>query len=203
MIEIKLSQIKANEANPRSIKDERFTKLVNSVLVFPKMLEIRPIVIDNTFVALGGNMRYRALTFITTMDIDEIQERLRGLSEFDKKTTIEQKNLIEYWETWLVSPTVHAINASNLSDEERRAFIIKDNIGYGEWDSDILSEDWELEELSEWGLDLFKNDDEKKDFSDEIIEEYRVEVLLKDEVEQEKLFNRLTEEGYDCRILNI
>ena len=58
---VNLSQIQVNGANPRIIKDDKFEKLICSILVLPKMLELRPIVVDNTFVALGGNMRYRAL----------------------------------------------------------------------------------------------------------------------------------------------
>ena len=49
-----------NGANPRTITKEKFSKLVTSILVLPKMLELRPIVVDNTFTALGGNMRLRA-----------------------------------------------------------------------------------------------------------------------------------------------
>lgn len=58
---IKLSQIAVNRANPRTITDENFGRLINSILALPKMLELRPIVVDDTMVALGGNMRFRAL----------------------------------------------------------------------------------------------------------------------------------------------
>lgn len=59
--QIKLSRIKCNEANPREIKQDKFRKLVDSVLVFPKMLGVRPVVVDGTYTALGGNMRTKAL----------------------------------------------------------------------------------------------------------------------------------------------
>ena len=48
---VKLSQIEVNSANPRTISEEKFTKLVNSILALPKMLELRPIVVDDTMVA--------------------------------------------------------------------------------------------------------------------------------------------------------
>ena len=57
---VKLTQIQVNGANPRIIKDEKFTKLVSSILVFPQMLELRPIVVNDTFVSLGGNKIGRA-----------------------------------------------------------------------------------------------------------------------------------------------
>lgn len=64
---INLSQVVVNKANPRTISDTKFAKLIDSILNFPKMLELRPIVIDETNTALGGNMRLRALNAIAGM----------------------------------------------------------------------------------------------------------------------------------------
>lgn len=154
---VKLTQIQINEANPRTITDSKFQKLVNSILVLPKMLELRPIVVDNTFVALGGNMRYRALTAISDMDETELKSRLSEARDFQKKTAAEQDNLIEYWQRWKDKPTAHIIKATELSEEEQREFIIKDNVGYGEWDMDALANEWDAEELDDWGLDVWQN----------------------------------------------
>lgn len=156
---VKISQVQVNAANPRLIKDDKFTKLVNSILVFPKMLEIRPIVVDNTFVALGGNMRYRGLSFIASLSIDEIRERLSGLREFGKKTHSEQDALLEYWEAWLDDPTATIVKADSFSEEERKAFIIKDNTAYGEYDWDVLANEWDAEDLNDWGVDVWSEDD--------------------------------------------
>lgn len=150
---VKLSQIQVNGANPRIIRDDKFDKLINSILVLPKMLELRPIVVDDTFVALGGNMRYRALVAISEMSIEEIHNRLSGLRDFQKKTQPEQERLLLYWATWKDSPTAPIIRASELSEEEQREFIIKDNVGYGEWDMDALANEWDTEDLTDWGLD--------------------------------------------------
>ena len=57
---INLADIKENKSNPRVIKDDKFKKLVKSIKEFPKMLEIRPIVVDKDNVVLGGNMRLKA-----------------------------------------------------------------------------------------------------------------------------------------------
>ena len=54
--QIKLTQVSTNERNPRKITDANLKKLINSILVFPRMLELRPIVIDDAMVPLGGNM---------------------------------------------------------------------------------------------------------------------------------------------------
>jgi hypothetical protein len=81
------------------------------------MLEIRPIVVNNEMMILGGNMRLKA--------IQEI-----GLKE------------------------VPIIKAENLTEEQQREFLIKDNVGFGEWDWDALANDWNPEELNQWGLDV-------------------------------------------------
>lgn len=152
----KLSQIVLNSANPRTIQKDKFDKLVNSILALPKMLDLRPIVVDNTMVALGGNMRYRALSAIAEMSDEELKERLSGIRDFQKKTQAEQDNLVEYWLRWKDKPTVPVIKASELTDAEQREFIIKDNVGFGEWDMDILANDWDSDDLVDWGVDVWQ-----------------------------------------------
>ena len=58
---MKLNEIKPNKANPRTIKDDKFYKLVKSLKEFPEMMTKRPIVVDTDGTILGGNMRYKAL----------------------------------------------------------------------------------------------------------------------------------------------
>ena len=139
MIEkVKLSEVKSNPNNPRLIKDEKFSKLVKSIKEFPKMLEIRPIVVNDEMVVLGGNMRLKAC-------------KEAGLKE------------------------IPIIKASDLTEEQQREFIIKDNVGFGEWDWDILANEWDVDLLEEWGLEGFPFDteteiegEELKDLSDTI-----------------------------------
>ena len=57
---VKISNVKTNPNNPRLIKDDKFKKLVRSIKEFPEMLQIRPIVVDQDNIVLGGNMRLRA-----------------------------------------------------------------------------------------------------------------------------------------------
>jgi DNA modification methylase len=114
---VKITEVKNNPNNPRVIKDDKFTKLVNSIKEFPKMLEIRPIVVNDDMIVLGGNMRLKAC-------------KEAGLKE------------------------VPIIKASDLTEEEQKQFIIKDNVSGGEWDWEMLQNDWNLEELDEWGLDV-------------------------------------------------
>ena len=114
---VSISQVKTNPNNPRLIKDDKFKKLVSSIKEFPEMLEIRPIVVDNDNIVLGGNMRLRAC-------------KEAGLKE------------------------VHIIKADQLTEKQQREFIIKDNVGFGEWDWDDLANEWNVDDLEDWGLDL-------------------------------------------------
>ena len=113
----KLSTIKPNPNNPRTIRDDKFHKLVQSIRDFPKMLTIRPIVVNDDMTVLGGNMRLKAC-------------KEAGLTE------------------------VPIIKASELTEIEQKQFIIKDNVGYGEWDYELLGSEWDAEALARWGIDL-------------------------------------------------
>ena len=114
---VKISEVKNNPNNPRVIKDDKFEKLVRSIKEFPKMLEIRPIVVNDDMIVLGGNMRLKAC-------------KEAGLKE------------------------VPIIKASDLTEDEQRQFIIKDNISGGEWDWEMLNSEWNTEDLEDWGLDM-------------------------------------------------
>jgi DNA modification methylase len=118
---VKISEIKANPKNPRTIKDDKFNKLVKSIQDFPQMLEKRPLVCftdtDGKFVVLGGNMRLKASKEV-------------GLKELP------------------------IILADDWTEEQKTEFLIKDNVGFGEWDWDQLQSEWDTEKLNEWGLDI-------------------------------------------------
>ena len=129
--EIKLSRVKTNKENPRTITTDKFNKLVNSILVFPKMLQLRPIVVDGKMTALGGNMRNEALRAIAKMRPEDIAVRLAGIADFVKRTQGERDALVEYWGKWLDNPTAIIVRADSLSEQEREQFIIKDNVSFG------------------------------------------------------------------------
>jgi len=102
---------------------------------------------------------------------------------------------------------VYIIQAADLGDKQAQEFIIKDNVGFGEWDWDVLANDWDVKELEEWGLEGFPFEEEEEkelnDISDTIESSYRIEVEIENEEEQEKLYNELIEKGYICRILTL
>jgi len=130
---IKINKIKSNPNNPRLIKDDKFIKLCNSIKQFPKMMELRPIVVDEEGVIQGGNMRYKALI------------------------ELGYKELPNEWVKY----------AKDFTPDEFKQFIIKDNVGFGEWDWDIIANEWDASELEEWGLDTLKHDWDKLDYIEE------------------------------------
>jgi len=88
------------------------------------MLKVRPIVVNDDMIVLGGNMRLKAC-------------KEAGLKE------------------------VHIIKVSDFTEAQQREFIIKDNVGFGEWDWELISKDWDADEVTDWGLDipLFEEDE--------------------------------------------
>ena len=102
---------------------------------------------------------------------------------------------------------VPIIKAEDLTEDQQREFIIKDNVGFGEWDWDEIANNWDAEQLDEWGLDvpILKDgiDDELKDLSSTIDNLYRIEIVCRDEEHQENSYNKLIEEGYECRLLTL
>lgn len=150
---VKVTQIKVNAENPRTITTAKFQQLIDSVLVLPKMLELRPIVVNERMEALGGNMRLNALEEIAKHNIDWVRERLDGISDYTDKSDGEKSTLLSYWQKWFQAPTTFIIPADELSEAEKRQFMIKDNVSFGQWDWDMLANEWDTGELSEWGMD--------------------------------------------------
>jgi len=149
---VPLSDIKANQQNPRIISESKLKKLINSLLVFPKMMSLRPITVDGDMFVLGGNMRQTALGRIAQMKPKELKEHLATLQEYQSMTDDEQQDAVKFWTKFLRKPQVEAQVADGLTDDERQQFIIKDNVSYGDWDYDEL-ENWDGAKLEAWGVD--------------------------------------------------
>ena len=121
---MKLSQLKSNPNNPRLIKDDKFKKLVTSLSEFPEMMEKRPMV--------------------CVTDADGKLYPLGGNMRLKALQELKYKEIPDAW----------IMLADEWSEEKRKEFTIKDNVGFGEWDWDTLANEWDVEELSEWGLDI-------------------------------------------------
>jgi len=145
---MRLKDIHINPDNPRIIKDERFKKLCKSIKEFPKMMTLRPIIIDNEGMILGGNMRFKALLELGYKEVPDEWVR----------------------------------RADELTEDEKRRFIIEDNLPFGEWDWESLANNWDESELIEWGIDIpefaFKKEVEEDDY--EIPDDIETDIVLGD-----------------------
>ena len=117
---MRLKDIKPNPDNPRVLRGDKFQKLKQSITEFPKMLSLRPLVIDENNVVLGGNMRLKALQELGFTEVDE---------------------------AWVK-------RSSDLTEDEKKRFIIADNVAFGQWDWDTLANDWDVVDLEAWGLEI-------------------------------------------------
>ena len=159
---VNIKQVLPNPDNPRFIKDYKFEKLVKSIKEFPQMLDLRPIVVNQDMIVLGGNMRLKAC---------------------------EEAGLTE----------VPIIFADNLTPEQEKEFIIKDNSSFGEWDWDLLANEWTTDNLQDWGIDVPTFDiEEPIDESPKKEEKLLISVRCENEQSQEALYQYLVKAGYDA-----
>lgn len=188
VVMLPLSAIEPNEgqleglpSNPRNITREKLALLKKSVQEHPDMLSLRGLLVyqlDNGhYIAIGGNMRLKAMKEL-------------GYTE---------------------APCV--IVPKETPIEEIKAYSIIDNNGFGKWDWDMLANEWDENQLMDWGVDLpiFDGTSQsgsagakpEKDLSDKVVDVYEVVVECMGESEQERIFNKLTGEGYKCRVLTL
>lgn len=121
---MKLSQIKPNPNNPRIIKDENFKKLVQSLRDFPEMMAKRPMVC-----------------------VTDVDSKIYPLGGNGRYKALKELKYTEIPDEWVQM-------ADEWTEEQRKEFVIKDNVGYGEWDWDDLANNWDTDKLEDWGLDL-------------------------------------------------
>lgn len=182
-LHLNTGQIKDVPKNPRFIKDERFAALKKSIEDAPEMLNLRELVAyDNNgeLVVILGNMRYRAMKEL-------------GYKDAPVK---------------VLPPETEA--------KKLRAYIQKDNIAFGQNDWDLLGNEWDVAELEDFGLecdflggveDEINKEEEKqkekeeKDYSNNIQEQFSMQLDFENEEELQKAYEDLTNNGYTCRIL--
>jgi len=121
---MKISKLKSNPSNPRVIKDEKFKKLVKSLQDFPEMMEKRPMVC-----------------------VTDVDGKLYPLGGNMRLRAIQELGIKEIPDTWVMM-------ADDWTEDKRREFTIKDNVGFGEWEWDQLANEWDSDLLEGWGVDI-------------------------------------------------
>lgn len=99
----------------------------------------------------------------------------------------------------------------STTPDQLQAYTIKDNAGFGEWDFDLLGNEWDAGLLCDWGVDIpaiqigddSAQNKQHKDLSDELDAEFKIEIDCGNEATQEQLYNELTKKGYACRVLTL
>lgn len=153
-----IDQISTWEGNPRQITQEDFNALVNSLLSFPQMLfMLRPLVLDEENKTRGGNMRIQALKHIATLSATQVNIMLEEMPSFKAKSDEVQAKTRDFWANWLQNPVAPYVRAEEMTEDELREFVIKDNVSGGTWDFDRLANEWDADLLTEWGMDVWQD----------------------------------------------
>jgi hypothetical protein len=166
-------QIEGLPKNPRIIKDHKYLKLKSSIEENPEFLGARELLVY----AHENN-------FVI----------LAGNMRFKVAQELNFKEI----------PC--KIIPSSFTIEQLKAIVIKDNVSYGSEDWEALANEWDYEQLQFWGLDIpitLNDETELKDLSNKIDNLYRIEIICKDEEHQENIYNKLIEQGYECRLLTL
>jgi DNA modification methylase len=121
---IPISKFKQNPDNPRTIKKDQLEKLKRSIKSFPEMMEKRPMV--------------------CVTDEDGKMFPIGGNMRLKAFRELGMKEIPDSW----------VVLADDWTEEQRKEFTIKDNVGFGEWNWDDLQENWDSEKLVSWGLDV-------------------------------------------------
>lgn len=148
---VAIGDLRENENNPRKISDEQLRKLTVSLLMFRGMMSLRPIAANEKNVILGGNMRYRALSRILAMEEQELRDMVDNNAPEDM-TDAERERIVSQWQEWQRDPQVEVVAADGLTEEQADEFVIKDNVQFGEWDTEKLTGNFAPMKLMDWGL---------------------------------------------------
>ena len=142
--QLKIYKVKGNPLNPRLIKNDKFKKLVNSIISIPAFMKLRPIILDEDFMVIGGNMRLKAHHHLNRKEIWTDMFTQADCDEMNKIAIEEERETKTY---------------SEYCDE----IIIKDNVSSGDWEWDMLANEWDSVLLNEFGLDVWENEDDIKE----------------------------------------
>ncbi len=156
-----LKELTINPINPRRIVIGQKRRLQQSIMLFPKMLTYRDIIVNKDNVVLAGNQRTTILKEILTSTPMDWMVILQENEKWQELTEKQRDAVIEYWKAWVENPLIE-VTVADLSEEEEKELIIKDNNEFGEFDYGKLQQIYDEINLVNFGFDegLFYNPDE-------------------------------------------
>ena len=176
-IELNTGQLPWLPKNPRTWTQSDIDRTAASIREDTDFLEDRPLLVTpcgEKYVAFAGNLRREGAAAAKLASVPAV--------------------------------VYHPENDTDFATIKRRA--MKDNGSFGAWDWDELANSWDDLPLVDWGVPAWNKEEyvekkEKPDLSDKIDYEFKLEITLKSESEQEAMFNELTDRGFECRILTL
>jgi len=178
IVNLKITKLKQNPDNPRLIKDDKFNKLVNSIKEFPEMLNLKPIVVDEKMIILGGNMRYKACRHLHMKEVPVLV--------YTEEFHLTTKAYLEYGKSY---------------EDAKKEFVIKDNVTYGDWDWDILANEWDNASLNDWALDVWQPED--IDYDPNLSPDTQYSEITREQIEKEakKLAEQMLKESKNIEVV--
>lgn len=163
-----INKIFAHKKNPRFIRNEKYLEQLKSIQETPEMMKLRPVIIDENDIILGGHQRWRACKELKWKDIP--------VTQYTREMHLKS-------ESWTVYGKSYEAVGSEVA--------IKDNTHYGEFDYDILANEWDVHPLVDWGVDVWQD---KKDLD---LSEFFSEQEPQEEQNQYKIILEYSEDEYN------
>ena len=132
-----INKIFPHPKNPRLIRNEKYLEQKKSIEETPEMMDLRPVIIDEDDIILGGHQRWRACKELGWKDVPVMQ--------YTREKHLKSESFTKFNKTYeLVCAEI----------------VIKDNTHYGEFDYDILANEWDYLPLTEYGVAVWETDSE-------------------------------------------
>ena len=128
-----IDKIFPHPKNPRLIRNEKYLEQKKSIEETPEMMDLRPVIIDEDDIILGGHQRWRACKELGWKDVPVMQ--------YTREKHLKSESFTKFNKTYeLVCAEI----------------VIKDNTHYGQFDYDILANEWDVHPLVDWGIDVWQ-----------------------------------------------
>ena len=163
-----IDKIFPHPKNPRLIRNEKYLEQKKSIEETPEMMDLRPVIIDEDDIILGGHQRWRACKELGWKDVPVMQ--------YTREKHLKSESFTKFNKTYeLVCAEI----------------VIKDNTHYGQFDYDILANEWDVHPLVDWGIDVWQPE------TDLNLDEFFAEPDLQEEQNKYKIILEYNEDEYN------